>query len=312
MITLVITSIQKSPMLHQLRTGPFPTIIIGDRKGSPGNWDLGRQSRLPFKLARICRENSYTRKNLGYLIANQAGTDVIVETDDDTVAYPEFWEDRLETHTAHVVAPVHDWVNVWQYFTDELIWPRGFPLKSAKGDVPPTARGTVVCPIQQGLIEGDPDVDAVYRLIHKPTDFWFKQNESVILRWSWCPFNSQNTTWFKRAFPLMYLPTHCTFRMTDIWRSLVAQRICWEQGWGVLHHKATIRQERNPHELLLDFKYEVDGHLKNENIASVLDDLDLTGDLKDDLLASYKELVRLEVFPPEELPLVEAWLEDIG
>ncbi len=298
-------------MLHQLRTGPFPTIIIGDRKGSPGNWDLGRQSRLPFKLARICRENSYTRKNLGYLIANQAGTDVIVETDDDTVAYPEFWEDRMEKHQV-AVAPDQGWVNTWRYFTDELIWPRGFPLSQVKKEPGPVLAMSIICPIQQGLIDGNPDVDAVYRLLHNPTDFWFKPNNPVALYRSWCPFNSQNTTWFKRAFPLMYLPTHCTFRMTDIWRSLVAQRICWANHWGVLHHKATIRQERNPHDLLLDFKYEVDGHLKNTHIASVLEELELSGDVKDDLLASYKELVRLEVFPPEELPLVEAWLEDIG
>ncbi len=206
------------------------------------------------------------------------------------------------------------WVgrDVYRFFSDDLIWPRGFPLSQVKKDVPDSVEHRLVCPIQQGLIEGNPDVDAVYRLIHNPTDFWFKPKASVALvKGCWCPFNSQNTTWFRRAFPLLYLPAYCSFRMTDIWRSLIAQRICWEKGWGVLHHKATIRQNRNPHDLLLDFKDEVDGYLKNENIASVLEGLDLTGDVKDDLLTVYQYLVMVEVFPPEELPLVEAWLEDI-
>ena len=37
---------------------------------------------------------------------------------------------------------------------------------------------------------------------------------------------------------LMYLPSTCTFRMTDIWRSLIAQRCLWELGQGVVFHAA--------------------------------------------------------------------------
>jgi hypothetical protein len=51
---------------------------------------------------------------------------------------------------------------------------------------------------------------------------------------AWSPFNSQNTAWYPKAYPLLYLPSYCSFRMTDIWRSFVAQRIAWENGWAVL------------------------------------------------------------------------------
>jgi hypothetical protein len=34
--------------------------------------------------------------------------------------------------------------------------------------------------------------------------------------------------------PLLYLPSHCCFRMTDIWRSFIAQRCLWELGHWVV------------------------------------------------------------------------------
>src|ERR1700691_4694073 len=88
-----------------------------------------------------------------------------------------------------------------------------------------------------------------------------------------CPFNSQNTTWFKEAFPLLYLPYYCSFRMTDIWRSFVAQRIAWTCGWPVLFHQSTMRQERNDHNLMNDFRDEISGYNNNALICNSLKEL---------------------------------------
>lgn len=93
------------------------------------------------------------------------------------------------------------------------------------GDYEKISNLTVECPIQQGLADNNPDVDAIYRLI-LPFPTIFRKGRKVALgNNSWSPFNSQNTTWWKKAFPLLYLPSYCSFRMTDIWRSFVAQRI---------------------------------------------------------------------------------------
>ena len=70
---------------------------------------------------------------------------------------------------------------------------------------------------------------------------------------TWCPFNSQSTWWFPVAYPLMYLPSRVSFRMTDIWRGFVAQRCLWELGKGIVFHAAEVVQRRNPHALLRDF-----------------------------------------------------------
>ena len=71
---------------------------------------------------------------------------------------------------------------------------------------------------------------------------------------SLCPFNSQNTIWFQEAFPLLYLPTYCTMRSTDIWRSIIAQTITNKFGWKILFSSATVFQKRNLHDLNNDFE----------------------------------------------------------
>jgi hypothetical protein len=132
---------------------------------------------------------------------------------------------------------------------------------------------------------------------------------------SWCPFNSQNTTWWSDAFPLLYLPAYCSFRMTDIWRSFVAQRVAWEQGWSVLFHEPTVRQERNEHNLMRDFRDEVPGYLHNDSIREALAALKLAPGVErlgENLLTCYECLVEMSLVGREELPLLSAWLEDLA
>ena len=134
----------------------------------------------------------------------------------------------------------------------------------------------ILAPIQQGLADLNPDVDAIYRLTQPlPVSFQKEPKRIALGHGSICPFNSQNTTWFREAFPLMYLPSYCSFRMTDIWRSFVAQRIAWTCGWNILFHEATVWQERNEHAIIKDFKDEISGYCNNREIMDRLMQLDL-------------------------------------
>jgi hypothetical protein len=102
--------------------------------------------------------------------------------------------------------------------------------------------------------------------------------------------------------------------MTDIWRSFVAQRIAWENGWAVLFHEPTVWQERNEHNLLRDFRDEVPGYLHNAAIAEALGGLDLRAGpahLGENLLVCYEKLVALGLVGAEELGLLAAWVEDL-
>ncbi len=253
-------------------------IVIGDA-ASPSDFSLEgcdffglkQQHELGLKLATQCPTRHYARKNIGYLLAMRAGATLIIETDDDNTPYETFWHQRTRGQTVRAATEA-GWLNVYRYFTDAYVWPRGFPLNRISA--PQTAFDELAtlnidAPIQQGLSDVDPDVDAIYRLT-QTAPVSFSRDRRVALKQNvWCPFNSQNTTWWADAFPLLYLPAYCTFRMTDIWRSFVAQRIAWENKLraGIEH-------------------------------------------LGENLLICYEELVSKSVFDPKELKLVEAWLSD--
>lgn len=300
-------------------------IIIGDVL-SPDNfcldgadfYKLADQKKFDFKLAPLCPERHYTRKNLGYLKAMANGSQIIVETDDDNIPNDEFWLPRNRL-VQWVDVQGNGWGNIYNFFTNIKIWPRGLPLQKVIQEKDLLVKDSVnkgICPIQQGLADENPDVDAVYRMTQSLPVYFNKTEKPYRLgKGLWCPFNSQNTTWFQEAFPLLYLPSFCTFRMTDIWRSFVAQRIAWECDWGVLFHNATVYQERNEHNLLKDFEQEVPGYLLNEKIASILGALKLKKgpeNLADNMLLCYEKLIEERIIEDsKELILLEAWLDDV-
>lgn len=326
---LIITSIanDQHPVLKQFAKEcaehSFPFIVIGDTK-SPADfklegcdfWSVDRQLGLPFELAKITPTRHYSRKNLGYLIAIQNGASELKETDDDNIPRAEFWNTQTKEVKAHLFEN-NDWVNVYHYFTKNMIWPRGFPLEnlqSKQTELSSLKEGNAVCPIQQGLADENPDVDAVYRLTYPlPLNFEIKARLALGKN-SWSPFNSQNTHWFKEAFPLLYLPSYCSFRMTDIWRSYVAQRISWECGWSILYHEPTVWQERNEHNLMKDFEDEIPGYSNNMRICKELQTLSLkpgTENIYENLVSCYSKLIEIGVIGKEEMTLLKAWISDL-
>jgi hypothetical protein len=297
-------------------------IVIGDTK-SPKEFNLAgcdfysieRQQSLKFHLAKNLPVKNYARKNLGYLIAIGKGAEIIIETDDDNMPLQGFWDNRLLLANAHLLN-CKGWVNVYKYFTEAHIWPRGFAIENIKTELPSLEKKElVICPIQQGLADGNPDVDAIYRLT-LPLPIIFNKADSIAVgNNSFCPFNSQNTTWFKEAFPLLYLPSHCSFRMTDIWRSFIAQRIAWTCNWPILFHQSTVWQERNDHNLMNDFRDEISGYINNLQIINNLNELDLkegVENIPQNMKLCYDTLIGLGFVGQPEAILLDAWLDDIN
>ncbi|HVG34230.1 MAG TPA: STELLO glycosyltransferase family protein [Pyrinomonadaceae bacterium] len=327
-IAIVVTSIAKpNQVLQTLARGcrerGHQFIVIGD-EASPKDFQLEgcrfygleEQYATAFKLAKLCPTRHYARKNLGYLLAVAGGASIIVETDDDNLPYEEFWRERVR-HQAVSTIEAGGWVNVYRYFSEANLWPRGFPLEHVRDEIRPfdsLSVRDVDAPIQQGLADENPDVDAIYRLVLELPQSFRKDRRLALNTGSWSPFNSQNTTWWRDAFPLLYLPAYCSFRMTDIWRSFVAQRIAWANGWSVLFHEPTVWQERNEHNLMRDFKDEVPGYLHNSAICEALDRLQLPSGVEhlgDNLHACYETLVSMSLVDRKELPLVAAWIDDL-
>jgi hypothetical protein len=323
-ISIVVTSISSpNKALRELAIGcserNYDFIVIGDQ-ASPADfhiagcdfYSLERQKKIGLKLADLCPTKRYARKNIGYLIAISKGASIIIETDDDNIPYDNFWQTRQRTQSVKKIEN-GGWVNVYRYFTDANIWPRGMPLEHINAQAAPLeslSTQDVDCPIQQGLANENPDVDAIYRLI-LPLPQTFRNNQRLAFtQGTWCPFNSQNTTWWPDAFGLLYLPSYCSFRMCDIWRSFVAQRIAWTNGWGILYYEPTMWQQRNVHNLMRDFEDEIPGYLNNLKICQQLDRLPLISGqdkIGTNLLICYEKLVQMHLVDAEELDLVQTW-----
>lgn len=329
MLFAVLTTIQKPTasvlrLVDELQPLGAELIVVGDKKGPaefplPGTRFLSLQDQVEtgFDLAARLPTGHYTRKNVAYLAAIKDGAQCIYETDDDN-APNDKWKWRARTSNAQTCTP-RQWANVYRMFTDENIWPRGFPLErlgdpstyEQSVDAPVQAFDT---PIQQGLANGSPDVDAVWRLT-QDREFRFAERSSVWLpKGTWCPFNSQTTWWWPSAYPLLYLPSFCSFRMTDIWRSFVAQRCLWEMGFGLVFHSPEVHQDRNEHNLLRDFEDEVSGYLNNQRIVSALEGVSLRSgeaEVSGNLLRCYESMIRIGVISEKEMPLLEAWIADL-
>lgn len=299
-------------------------VVAGDRK-TPADWAVpgvtflsaADQEASGYRIARELPWNHYCRKMIGYLHAMRGGASVIVDTDDDNVpksdwAFPHFDGDFLTTRAEL------GFVNLYKLYTDMRIWPRGFPLELLTSGAAVVNRDELISAparvgIWQGLADGDPDVDAIYRLTDNTPCFFDPGPPVVLEEGTLCPFNSQNTAFRRELFPLLYMPAHVTFRFTDILRGLVAQPIIWATNWRLGFTQATVIQDRNPHDYLKDFQSEIPCYL---HVARVIDAVKsvVTKDasVTDNLHRAYRELVRIGVVPEGELPLLEAWLADLG
>lgn len=323
---LVVTTIQAPNAVMQalaadcVRTGSA-FFVIGDRKSPPvyslsgaEYFSLDAQHARFGEFSRQLPVGHYVRKNLGYLAALDAGAQWIVETDDDNFPLSNFMETPAPMRARRYRGA--SWVNVYDLFgPTQPVWPRGLPLEAVQsGGAPESAGWTEVTPLLvQGLADENPDVDAVYRLTRPlPVSFDAAAAPVMLEEGTWCPFNSQNTWWHRSITVLAYLPAYCSFRMTDIWRSFVAQRCLWAMGQRLVFVAPTVRQARNEHNLLRDFEDEIPGYLKNELIRRTLADCKLSGRPEADLVGCYEALVGAGIFPAEELPLVRAWVDAVN
>ena len=147
-VYVVVTSIAgPNKVLQQLAQGcserEYRFIVIGDQ-ASPAEfhidgcdfYSLKRQKQTKLKFAQLCPTKHYARKNIGYLLAIRNGASIIIETDDDNIPYRQFWDRRQRIQNVPVLEN-SGWVNVYRYFTDQNIWPRGFPLEQLQEQLSP-------------------------------------------------------------------------------------------------------------------------------------------------------------------------------
>lgn len=302
----------------------LPVVVVGDRK-TPRDWscrgvdfiDIDQQSSLRLQVLHHLPFDHYARKMIGYLVARERGADVIVDSDDDNVPRDD-WSFPAFDGEYDAVAADLGFMNVYRSFTDQSIWPRGFPLRRVLAadaiiDDQAIRRMDVNVGVWQGLADGEPDVDAIFRLTRGERCVFDRRAPLVLESGTISPFNSQNTIFRSELFPLLYLPATARFRFTDILRGLIAQPVMWNAGYRLGFLSPNVSQDRNPHDLLDDFESELDCYLLPERIVDVVEAaLRSDADISQNLLFAYQALAYEGIVPAAELTGVEAWLADVA
>ena len=309
----------------------FNTIVIGDNK-TPLNWQHDKcsfysildQKKSGFTIIRQLPENHYTRKNLAYLYAIKSGATRIIDTDDDNFPNIIEWNELLKSEfeiLEHAPSENITFKNIYSYFSNSDIpfWPRGFPLNliNTEGsniksnDIKITHTKNVG--LWQCMVEGDPDIDAIHRLIFDKTPQFISKKPLLMGKGVFCAINSQNTLWLDPdLFPLLYLPSTVSFRFTDILRGYIAQSVinASSKNWG--YFQATSYQERNDHNLMNDFRSEVSMYSNMEDIFQIIfESCKSTHSIFDNLMNCYSSLCQNDFVNDEELKILSSWMNDL-
>ena len=251
-------------------------LVVLDKKSRPFRLKgaevltVDDQDALHPALSEAIGWNCIQRRNMGYLHAYLSGADVVATVDDDNIPLPG-WGTNLCVGMP-TEGTIFDSDGVSRFF-DPLavtsapdLWHRGFPLTELRKRHY-VARGsteTIVPDIEASLWLGDPDIDAICRLEHAPylssLDAPVPFSSSLI-----GPFNSQNTFLSRRALSVYFCFTGIG-RFDDIWASYHVQAA----GLSVVYSEATVRQERNEHDLVVDLRKECFGYTETPGVLDRL------------------------------------------
>lgn len=271
-VTTTINPVTEALGLYSNMEG-WDLIIVGDKKTPHEEYEAlakknnvtylspEKQEELYPDLSEVIGWNCIQRRSLGLIYAYQNFYDIVASVDDDNIPY-SYWGKDVD---------VGKKVKIPQYTCDsyivtdpvtvagrEDIWHRGFPLELIhfKNNISYLGEVEVDCLVQADLWDGDPDVDAICRLLYKPTAI-FKNGKFTVKSYS--PFNSQNTFLHRSAikdYPLF----PGVGRFDDIWASYYFERL---NPGRVIYGKATVFQDRNDHNIWNDFDNELYGYKNN-------------------------------------------------
>jgi hypothetical protein len=249
-------------------------IVIGDRK-TPAGYRLRRgqyvrpedQEKIAPDLSDAIGWNCIQRRNFGMLLAYQQGADIVALIDDDNIPLSNWGQDLMlgspvDVNYYDIAQDCFDPVGATNH-TD--IWHRGFPLQMLAGrDYSQRSRRKLVPVVQADFWNGDPDIDAVCRMEHAP-DCEFDPACFPIASNKIAPFNSQNTFLSRSVMRDYFLFPHVG-RMDDIWAAFYVQAL----GHQVVFGAPSVYQQRNEHDLTVDFTKEIIGYENNHRLLADL------------------------------------------
>jgi len=333
---IVITTIAKptDAIIEWSKIPGWKVVVVADTK-TPVDWSLPgvkylsvqEQKQLPFHSARKLPWKSYARKLMGYLYAIQHGAKMVYETDDDNAPKQGVglnWIQPEALTGISMTAEMSGCQNPYTHFGQCTIWPRGYPVthlveNGTRWCYPfsyAEAPRSALAPVQQGLADLDPDVDAIWRLM-RPNDIGkikFEQKPGVAYSpGSFSPYNTQNTVHHKSAFWALWMPAGVNMRVVDIWRSYWAQRLLWEVGASLYFASGTVDQVRNPHDFVVDFRDELQMYVQVPGLVDFLTAWRCRfSQMFDCMLQLGADMAAANYWGWKDVELLEAWVLDLA
>jgi hypothetical protein len=158
--------------------------------------------------------NSDNRRNVGFLMAYESGSDFLISIDDDN--YCREGEDYFAEHAVvceevskqRIVESKTGYFNMCSLLEQEKpgpLYARGFPYAPRHAEeAPEIVERTIPVHVNAGLWLIDPDIDGITWLVVKPRVTGFRGPSLTLGTKTWSPINTQNTALRREAIPSYY------------------------------------------------------------------------------------------------------------
>lgn len=279
------------PYDHLAKKSKFHHIkffIAGDKKSPPFDTSnflcdveyIPAKAQGRYASSEAIGWNKPARRNIALLRAMETNPDFILTIDDDNIPSEDYFDQWYKVLTIpakkHVVG-VKDiehphWHNYLKATDSEIeLYARGFPIPFRYKDSTKVMKAKkVISPKQigvfQGISLGDPDIDAKTRIVYpKPTPLTTVHEKNYVLQHIWSPYNSQNTMFAKKLFPLAFMwPT--AGRSEDIYASYVWQKFLFNNNMYAHIGDAVNFQDRGKRDDLRDMALEIETYLRSHEV----------------------------------------------
>lgn len=238
--------------------------------------------------------DSDNRRNVGYLMAAEAGVDFLISIDDDNYcpAHEDFFAEHSivcsEPQRYDVLDSNNGWYNLCELLELEphfRIYPRGFPYASRHQtpDIKVQHRKADVR-MNAGLWLRDPDLDGITWLAAPARARAFRKKSVVLGERTWSPVNTQNTALHSDVIPAYYFVPMGNSqdglqidRFGDIFSGYFSQACARHLGHSVRAGTPVAEHRRNVHRYLRDATQEMAGICVLEDLLPWLVELQLEG-----------------------------------
>jgi len=246
------------------------------------------------KISEIIPYNSDNRRNIGFLMALEAGCDILLSVDDDNLPLEqgEFFRYHQkmigQEHDLPVVSNDSKWFNICESLEkkpDQTIYARGYPYNRRWKDTDNKVENKKIkVMLNAGLWLNDPDVDSITRISRDIKTINITSDQMALGIGTFSPINSQNTALHVDLLPAYYfvvmgekVENLVIDRYGDIWSGFFIKKVMDSLGFYASFGNPVANHLRNKHNFFKDLKQELACIIYTDLIAELLENIELEG-----------------------------------